>query len=144
MESYKIYKALFFIGSGWNFAIAGSLFILTPWLHTIIGIEPPRYPVFIQFNLMSVFFFGCLQWMAARDLHGNRGVIKLLAWAKLAMGGIFVSSLFLHDPPKALVVFLLPGMILDVAFGLIFWRYVIFSRSTARGVGKADGALTTR
>jgi len=131
MESQKLYKILFFVGSGWNFVIAGSLLILTPWLHTIIGIEPPRYPIFIQFNLMSVFFFGCLQWMVARDLANQRGLVKILMGAKLTMTGIFVFSVLFQNPPQALVVFLLPGMIVDFAFGLLFWRYLIFTRRKA-------------
>ncbi|MBI4428500.1 MAG: hypothetical protein HY562_05220 [Ignavibacteriales bacterium] len=129
MESYKLYKALFFAGSGWNFAIAGSLFVLTPWLHTIIGVEPPRYPIFIQFNLMSIFFFGCLQWMVARDPLNLRSVARLLMWAKFTMVGIFVFSLLTQASPKALAVFLLPGIAIDGGFGLIFWRFLVFSRS---------------
>ena len=131
MESYKLYKGVFFVGSAWNFSIAGALLIMTPWLHLNVGIEPPRYPLFIHFNLMSIFFFGCMQWMVARDLHNHRNLVKLLMWAKLAMGGIFLYSMLLDAPPKALVVFLLPGMVLDVLFGLIFWRFLVFSRPQA-------------
>jgi hypothetical protein len=128
MESDKLYKALFYIGSGWNFFISITIFILTGSLPSMIGIDPPRYPIFIQFNLTSVFFFGCIQWIIARDLHSHRSFVKMLVWAKLAMGVIFIYSL-LHDAPaKALIGFLAPGVVLDVIFGLIFWRFLVFSQ----------------
>ena len=93
----------------------------------IIGIEPPRYPIFIHFNLMSIFFFGCIQWIIARDLQSHRS-IEMLVWAKLAMGAVFLYSILLEAPANALMGFLAPGVVLDVIFGLIFWRFLIFSR----------------
>ena len=111
--------------------MATTLFVLTGSLPSIIGIEPPRYPIFIHLNLMSIFFFGCIQWIIARDLHGHRSFVKLLVWAKLAMGAVFLYSILLDAPPKALMGFLGPGVALDVMFGLIFWRFLIFSRPKA-------------
>ena len=129
MESDRLYKVLFYVGSGWNFAIASILFLLTGSLPSIIGIEPPRYPIFIHFDLMSVFFFGCIQWIIARDLHSHRSFVKLLVWAKLAMGVVFFYSILVDAPAKALISFLAPGVALDVILGLIFWRFLIFSRT---------------
>ncbi|GEM_PF-1307792 len=128
METDRLYRVLFYVGSGWNFAIAITLFVLTGSLPSIIGIEPPRYPIFIHFNLTSIFFFGCIQWIIARDLHGHRSFVKLLMWAKLAMGAVFFYSILLDAPAKALMGFLAPGVALDVIFGLIYWRFLIFSR----------------
>jgi hypothetical protein len=127
MESDRLYKLLFYIGSGWNFIISITLFVLTGSLPSIVGIEPPRYPIFIHFNLMSIFFFGCIQWIIARNLYGHRSFVKLLVWAKLAMGAVLLYSILLDAPPKALIGFLAPGVVLDVIFGLIFWRFLIFS-----------------
>jgi hypothetical protein len=129
METDKLYRVLFYVGSGWNFAIASTLFFLTGSLPSIIGIEPPRYPIFIHFNLTSIFFFGCIQWIIARDLHGHRSFVKLLVYAKLAMGLVLLYSILLEAPAKALTDFLAPGVALDVIFGLIFWRFLIFSRT---------------
>jgi hypothetical protein len=127
MESDKLYKTLFFAGAGWNFAMSMVVFALTGSLPAMVGIEPPRYPIFIYFNLMSVFFFGCIQWIIARDLHGHRSFVKMLVWAKLAMAAVLVYAI-LHDaPPKELVGFLAPGVVVDVLFGLIFWRFLVFS-----------------
>jgi hypothetical protein len=131
METDRLYKVIFYAGSGWNFALAIALFVLTSSLPSIIGIEPPRYPIFIQFNLTSIFFFGCIQWIIARDLHGHRSFVKLLVWAKLAMGAVLLYSILLDAPSKALIGFLAPGVALDAIFGLIFWRFLIFSRSKA-------------
>ena len=128
METDRLYKVLFYVGSGWNFAIATTLFVLTGSLPSIIGIEPPRYPIFIHFDLTSIFFFGCIQWIIARDLHGHRSFVKLLVYAKLAMGAVLLYSILLQPPAKALTGFLAPGVVLDVIFGLIFWRFLIFSR----------------
>ena len=128
METDKLYRVVFFVGSGWNFALAATLFVLTGSLPSIVGIEPPRYPIFIYYNLTSIFFFGCIQWIIARDLHGHRSLVKLLMWAKLTMGAVFLYSLLIDAPPKALIGFLAPGVALDLIFGLIFWRFLIFSR----------------
>jgi hypothetical protein len=134
METDRVYKVLFYVGSGWNFCIAATLFVLTGSLPSIIGIEPPRYPIFIHFNLTSIFFFGCIQWIIARDLYGHRSFVKLLMWAKLAMGAVFLYSILLGPSAKALMAFLAPGMAIDVIFGLIFWRFLIFSRQVPRRI----------
>jgi hypothetical protein len=129
METDRLYKVMFYVGSGWNFAIASTLFLLTGSLPSIIGIEPPRYPIFINFNLMSIFLFGCMQWIIARDLRGHRSFVKLLMWSKLAMGAVFLYSALIDATVKALMGFLAPGVTLDVIFGLIFWRFLIYSRT---------------
>ena len=128
METDRLYRLLFYTGSGWNFAISTTLFVLIGSLPSIIDIEPPRYPVFIHFNLTSIFFFGCIQWIIARNLHGHRSFVKLLVWAKLAMGAVLLYSIVLDTSPQALIGFLTPGVVVDVVFGLIFWRFLIFSR----------------
>jgi len=128
METDRLYRVLFYVGSGWNFAIAIILSVLTGSLPSIIGIEPPRYPIFIHFNLTSIFFFGCIQWIIARDLHSHRSFVKLLVWAKLTMGAVILYSILFDTPAKPLINFLAPGVALDVVFGLIFWRFLIFSR----------------
>ena len=127
MESDKLYKILFTVGSGWNFVTSIAVFFLVGSLPAIIGIEPPRYPIFIYFNLMSVFFFGCIQLIIARDLYGHRSFIKMLVWAKLAMAAVLVFSILRDAPSKELVGFLAPGVVVDVIFGLIFWRFLVFS-----------------
>ena len=127
MESDKLYKLLFYIGSGWNFVISITLFVLTGSLPSIIGIEPPRYQIFIHFNLMSIFFFGYIQWIIARNLYGHRSFVKMLVWAKLAMGAVLLYSILLGTSPKALIGFLAPGTVVDVIFGLIYWRFLVLS-----------------
>ena len=114
METERLYKVLFYVGSGWNFVISITLFLLVSSLPSIIGIEPPRYPLFIYFDLMSIFFFGCIQWIIARNLYAHRSFVKMLVWAKLAMGAVLLYSIFLDAPPKALTGFLAPGVVLDV------------------------------
>jgi len=129
METEKLYKALFYIGGGWNFLIAASLFVLTSSLPSIIHIAPPRYPIFIHFNLISIFFFGIIQVIIARDLRGHRSFVKMLMWAKLTMGAVFLYSILVDAPAKELIGFLAPGIALDVLFGLLFWRFLVFSRT---------------
>jgi hypothetical protein len=133
METNKLYKILFYVGAGWNFSIAAALFILTGSLPSLIGIEAPRYPLFIHFNLTSIFFFGIMQVMIARDLYGHRSFVKMLMWAKLAMGAVLLYSIIVDAPPKELVGFLAPGIVLDVLFGLAFWRFLVFSRARVAG-----------
>jgi hypothetical protein len=129
METDRLYKALFYVGSGWNFLIAVALFVLTGSLPSLIGIEQPRYPLFIHFNLTSIFFFGIMQLIIARNLYGHRSFVKMLMWAKLAMGAVLLYSILVDSPPKELVGFLAPGIVLDVIFGLLFWRFLVFSRA---------------
>lgn len=129
METEKLYKALFYIGGGWNFFIATALFVLTGSLPSLIGIEPPRYPLFIHFNLTSIFFFGVMQLIIARNLYGHRSFVIMLMWAKLAMGAVLLYSILRDAPPKELVGFLAPGIVLDVIFGLLFWRFLVYSRA---------------
>ncbi|MCI0708030.1 MAG: hypothetical protein L0Y80_11170 [Ignavibacteriae bacterium] len=129
MESEKVYKVLFYAGSAWNFAIAGGLFVMTPTLHTLVGIAAPLYPMFIYFNLMSIFFFGCMQWSVAHNLWNSRVLVKLLMWGKFITVALFVYSILISAPPTELVMFLLPGMIIDGVFGLIFWRFLSYSRA---------------
>ena len=131
METDKLYRVLFYLGSGWNFVISVTIFVLTRSLPSMIGIEPPRYPIFIYFNLTSVFFFGCVQWIIARDIRAYRSFVKMLAWAKLTMGGILLYSLLVDTMVKALIGFLAPGVVLDVIFGLIYWRFLMYSRAKA-------------
>ncbi len=130
MESDRLYRIVFYIGSAWNFAISATLFILIGTLPSLIGIDPPNYPIFIEFNLASIFFFGCIQWIIARDLHGHRSFVKLLVWAKLAMGAVLIYSLLIDAPAYALLGFLAPGIALDVVFGFVFWRFLLYSRKT--------------
>jgi len=129
MESLKNYTKVFYVGSAWNFIIAASLFVMTPTLHKEVGIAPPLYPMFIYFNIMSIFFFGCMQWMVARNIGGSRPIAKLLMWAKFGMVVLFGYSIYMSAPPQELVMFLLPGMVIDTLFGFIFWRFLVFSRA---------------
>jgi hypothetical protein len=129
MESEKLYKILFYIGSVWNFAASVGMFLVIRSLPSIIGIAQPLYPMFIYFDLMSIFFFGCIQWIIARNLYGHLSFVKMLVWAKLAMGAVFIYSILLDTPPpKELTGFLAPGIVVDVIFGLIYWRFLVFSR----------------
>lgn len=127
MESDKLYKAAFYVGAGWNYAMSVGVFFFIGSLPSMIGIEPPLYPIFIYFNLMSVFFFGCMQWIIARDLRGHRSFVKMLVWAKLAMAAVLVYSILRDAPSKELIGFLAPGVVVDVLFGLVFWRFLVFS-----------------
>lgn len=133
METDKLYRAMFYVGAGWNFLIAGALFVLTGSLPSIIGIEPPRYPIFIHFNLTSIFFFGIMQVIIARHLYDHRHFVKMLMWAKLAMGAVLLYSILVDAPAKELVGFLAPGIAIDVLFGILFWRFLVFSRAKVLG-----------
>ena len=128
MESDKFYRFVFYAGSVWNFSVSIGMFALVGSLPSMLRIEPPHYPLFIYLNLMSVFFFGCFQWIVARNLFGHRSVVTLLMWAKFIMGGVFLYSLIFEAPPKELMGFLAPGIVVDFVFGLIFLRFLIYSR----------------
>jgi hypothetical protein len=57
----------------------------------------------------------------------------MLVWAKLAMGLVVVYSMLVDPPAKALIGFLAPGIVVDVIFGLIYWRFLVFSRPRVAG-----------
>lgn len=128
METLKLYKIVFLVGSGWNFVTSVVIFFLIGSLPALIGIAQPNYPVFIYFNLMSVFFFGCIQWTIATHLDNSRSFVKILVWSKLVMGAVFTYAMIIGPFSKELFSFLVPGMVIDVVFGLIYWRFLVFSR----------------
>ena len=128
VENLKHYKIVFLVGSCWNFVTSIGVFILMGSLPAFIGIPQPRYPVFIYFNLLSVFFFGCIQWTIAIHLDSSRSFVKILMWSKLVMGIVFTYAMFTGPFSKELFSFLVPGMVIDVIFGLIYWRFLVFSR----------------
>ena len=128
METDQRYKVLFYVGCAWNFVIATTLFVLTGSLPAMIGIEAPRYPLFIHFNLISIYCFGFMQWIIARDPRGHRSFVKLLMWAKLSMGAAVLDSMVVDPPAWALIGFLAPGIVVDVLFGLMFWRFLVYAR----------------
>jgi len=129
MESEKVYRALFYLGAACNFIAAVSVLLLMNSLPRIIGIEPPRYSIFIYFNLMSIFFFGCMQWTIARNLRLNRSMVNILMWAKFGMPIVFLYAHIVDPPVKELALFLLPMVSLDFLFGLVFWRFLVYSRA---------------
>lgn len=124
MDSARFYRWVFFAGAAWNFLIAGMLAVLVRSLPTFLNIEAPRYPLFIHFNLMSIVLFGCMMWIIARDLNNHRSFVKLLVWAKLMMGGVFGISIILDSIPPQLISFLAPGIVVDIMFGVLFWRFL--------------------
>jgi hypothetical protein len=130
MESIKLYRIIFYVGSGWNFIISTMVFLLIGTLPAMLHIDEPRYPIFIYFNLMSIFFFGIIQFHVARNLSSSRGIVKILIWAKLMMAVVFVYAMIIGPFSLELSNFLLPGIIVDTIFGFVFWRYLIFSRQT--------------
>jgi hypothetical protein len=74
-----------------------------------------------------------MQIMIARHLHEHRDFVKMLMCAKLAMGAVLLYAILVDAPPKELVSFLAPGIVLDVIFGLLFWRFLVFRRARVSG-----------
>ena len=95
----------------------------------MLGIEPPRYSVFIYLNLMTLVIFGCMQWTVARRLREERSLVKLLIAAKFSMAIVFLYVQIADAPVKELSVFLAPMVIFDFLMGLLFWRFLVYSRS---------------
>jgi hypothetical protein len=127
MESENLYRKVFYAGCGWNFLVSIPMVFLVGSLPGMIDIDAPRYPIFIYFNLMTVFLFGCLQFTVARHLETARPYVKILAWSKILLVLVFLASVFFLAMPAALTEFLAPGMVVDLVFGLLFWRYLQFS-----------------
>ncbi|MBI5464422.1 MAG: hypothetical protein HY966_05655 [Ignavibacteriales bacterium] len=128
MESDKLYRVVFYVGSGWNFVTAAGMFFLIDSLPAMLKIEMPRYPVFIYFNLMSIFFFGVFQFSVARHLRDSHSMVVILVWAKITMGCVFAYAAVAAPMPAELFSFLLPGMIIDVVFGLVYYRVLRYLR----------------
>jgi hypothetical protein len=143
MESERLYRVVFYSGCGWNLLASIPTFFLVSLLPSLIEIADPRYPIFIYFNLMTVALFGCIQFTVARNLRVSRGFVKILAWSKILTFSIFVGSLFLLDMPGNLITFLAPGMVIDLLFGLLFWRYLTFSKRQQAAHLFAEQSLET-
>lgn len=127
MESEQFYRRVLYAGSGWNFLVSIPIVFLVNSLPAMISIEAPRYPVFIYFNLMTVFLFGCVQFVAARHLDTARPFVKILALSKILTVVVFLYAVFFLAMPAPLTEFLAPGIVVDLIFGLLFLRYLQFS-----------------
>ena len=128
MENDKFYKTVFYIGCIWNFAVSVMLFILVGSLPEMLKIQPPNHSLFIYFNLYTIFVFGMMQFMVARDMRNSRNMVFILMWAKFIMLAVFVYVLIIDTPAKELTEFLAPGMVIDLIFGLLFWRFLIYGK----------------
>ena len=124
MESERFYRGVFYAGSAWNFVASVPTFFLVGSLPGMIEIDPPNFPIFIYFNLMTMFLFGCIQFTVGRNLPGARPFVKILIWSKILTVLIFIAGLILLSMPSGLISFLAPGIVLDLIFGLFFWRYL--------------------
>ncbi len=127
MESERLYRGIFYAGSAWNFLASIPTLFLVGSLPSIIGIEAPNYPIFIYFNLMTMSMYGLVQFAVARNLGTSRPYIKILVAAKLLTVLFFVLGLLFLEMPSGLTGFLGPGIVLDLIFGILFWRYLAFS-----------------
>lgn len=132
MKSERSFRMVFYAGAGWNFLVSAPLFFLIPSLPSIIQIEPPRYPIFIYFNLMTVFLFAWIHLIVARSPFESKSLVLVLAWSKFLTVIIFAAALLFLSMPPGLVEFLLPGMIIDFILGLLFvWCLVVSGRTRA-------------
>lgn len=127
MENERFYRGVFYAGSGWNFLASIPTAFLIGTLPAAIQIEVPHYPIFIYFNLMTVFMFGCMQFAVARHLSVSRPFVKILVWSKMLAVLIFIAAIVFLVMPTNLTGFLAPGIFVDLVFGALFWRYLVFS-----------------
>lgn len=131
MENDRFYRAVFYAGGAWNFLASIPTVFLVRSLPTMIQIDAPRYPIFVYFNLMTVCLFGFIQILVARNLRSSRSLVKILIWSKMLTIVVFVGALFFLAMPPNLTNFLLPGMVIDLIFGGLFWRFLFFSAKAA-------------
>lgn len=127
MENERFYRGVFYAGCVWNFLVSLPVMLLVQALPSMLKIEPPRFPIFIYFNLMTVFMFGCVQFVIARNLQTARPYVKILFWSKIFTVLVFIAGLAFLTMPPSLSGFLAPGMVVDFLFALLFWRYLVFS-----------------
>ncbi len=130
-ETQVLYRRILRVGGVWNLVASLPLVILVPFLPDMLGIEPPVHPIFIYFNLMTVMMFGFIHFYVASHLDSMRGMMKILMWSKLLTGVVFVAALLFESVPRPLAEFIGPGMAIDVAFGLIYLRYLFYSPAAA-------------
>jgi len=131
MESEQFYKKIFLAGSFWNWIVSIPLFCLVWYLPTMIKITEPLYPIFIYFNLMTVAMFGCVSTPSLKS-PGNAGNCQDSGLVKISHICIFIAAVVLLNMPSELTQFLAGGMVVDLLFGILFWRYLVFSRESAR------------
>jgi len=130
METERFYRIVLYVGAGWNFLVSVPTFFLVNSLPSMIDIEPPKYPIFIYFNLMTVFLFAWIHLLAARSPFESRPLMTILAWSKLLTVIIFAGALLFLSMPAGLIEFFLPGMIIDLILGLLFIRCIVISGRT--------------
>jgi hypothetical protein len=79
--------------------------------------------------------YGLVQFAVARNLATSRPYVKILVAAKLFTVFFFVFGLLFLEMPANLSGFLGPGILLDLIFGILFWRYLAFSSRAAVQTG---------
>jgi hypothetical protein len=106
-------------GAIFNWAIAlAFLFAIAP-LFQLMQIAPiPGERLFVDLFAVLVFVFGIGYYWAARDVAGNRPILRLAMWAKLAI--------FVLVPIEVLAgqiswPILIPSTV-DGIYALLFWR----------------------
>ncbi|HEX9615316.1 MAG TPA: hypothetical protein VGA55_07400 [Bacteroidota bacterium] len=129
MKTERFFRFIFYTGAAWNFLVSVPLVFLVPFLPSTIQIDPPRYPLFIYFNLMTVFLFAWIHLIVARSPLESRSLVTVLLWSKFLTVLVFAASLLFLPMPAGLVEFFLPGMIIDFIFGLLFvWCLIVSGR----------------
>ncbi len=131
MERERFYRGVFIAGGTWNLLVAVPTFFLVHRLASMFGLEEPRYPIFIYFNLMTVAMFGFVAFYVARNLATSRGLVKILVYSKLLTFAIFGAAYFALKMPDALINLIGPGMFVDLALGMLYWRYLVLSAPKA-------------
>lgn len=124
MNNERFYRGVFYTGGAWNFLASIPTFFLVGSLPGIIGIEDPKYPIFIYFNLMTMFLFGLIHFTVVRHLATARPFVKILLWSKILTVLIFLGGILMLSMPSNLISFLAPGITLDLILGFLFWRYL--------------------
>lgn len=127
MESERFYRGVFYSGSIWNFVASVPTMFLVNALPGLIGIDPPNHVIFIYFNLMTMFLFGCIQFTVARHLAESRPFVKILVWSKFLTVSVFLGALAFLPMAQGLTEFFTPGMVIDLVFGILFLRYLFYS-----------------
>ncbi len=122
MDRAVLHRRIFFAGGIWNLAMGVPIFLLVPWLPSLLKITQPLYPIFIYFNLMTVTMFGLVTLVVSRHVNEMRPIIAILVWSKVLTFAVFVGAYLWTSMPGELTEFLLGGMIVDLCLGLAYWK----------------------
>ena len=123
----KFFKWMFLAGALWNLLGGCAIIVLTDWLFSKYGLNPPQAPAFYYSWIALFVTFGIGYVMIFKDMYANKNLVLLGMIGKLAFAIIFIVNMSV-SPGAIPPLFLIP-VFGDLIFVVLFGMFLIHARS---------------